>query len=132
MLWLGWERGPFGPPTVQRALRTYAPRFVMPYNSYYIFHIAMWAPYLLRTGERVVVVTTDQRSFREVTRKSELPVVFSQDVTRSAMKAQFPRSVRAAFYVHNGRHSHFLKVPGSDPCLPAPRRQRQRSPPPRR
>ncbi len=112
MMWLGWDRGPFGASTVQRALRTYAPRFVMPYNSYYIFHIAMWAPYLLRTGERVVVVTTDPRSFREVTRKSELPVVFGGDISRSATKALFPRSVRAAFYVHNGRHAHFLKVPG--------------------
>ena len=112
MLGAGWERGPFGRPTVQRALRAYAPRFVMPYNSYYIFHIAMWAPYLLRTGERVVVVTTDSRSFRELTRKSQLPVVFGRDTSRSATKALFPRSVRAAFYVHNGRHSHFLKVPG--------------------
>jgi len=84
----------------------------MPYNSYYIFHIAMWAPFLLRTGERLVVVTTDPRSFREVTRKSQLPVVFGPDASRSATKALFPRSVRAAFYVHNGRHSHFLKVPG--------------------
>ena len=73
----------------------------------------MWAPHSLRTGQGVIVVTTDRALVsRSVTRKSELPVSFGGDISRSATKVLFPRSVRAAIHVHNGRHAHFPYVPG--------------------
>jgi hypothetical protein len=98
---------------VRRALADFGPVFVLPYNGHAGFHIGMWAPYLQRTGKPVVVVTTKPNAFRKVAAMyPRLPIVFAPSGQRSGVRAMFPPSVRAAFYVYNGGNTEFLRVPG--------------------
>lgn len=95
---------------VAAALRAYKPVYAMPYNGVAGFHVVMWSPFLERTGERYVVLTTDDFTFRRIGSRYPMPVVYSSTHARPAIKAMFPRSVKAAFYVHNAGNRAFLKV----------------------
>ena len=97
--------------STSRALRQFAPVYAMPYNGYASFHIGLWLPYLLRTGKPVVVVTTNPVAFERVAEHYAVPVIYTpQAQHRAAIRAMFPPSVRAAFYVHNGGNAEFLKI----------------------
>jgi hypothetical protein len=97
---------------VSQALRDLSPAYALPYNGHAGFHIGMWSPYLERTGKPVIVVTTEPYSYERVAGMyPSLPVIFAPSGDQSAIRAMFPPSVRAAFYVHNGKNAAFVKVP---------------------
>lgn len=95
---------------VAAALRAYEPVYAMPYNGVAGFHVVMWSPFLERTGERYVVLTTDDFTFRRIGSRYSMPVVYSSTHARPAITAMFPPSVKAAFYVHNAGNRAFVKV----------------------
>lgn len=95
---------------VVAALRAYKPVYAMPYNGVAGFHVAMWSPFLERTGERYVVLTTDDFTYRRIGSRYAMPVVYSSSQARPVIKAMFPPSVKAAFYVHNAGNRAFVKV----------------------
>jgi hypothetical protein len=97
---------------VSKALRDLSPVYALPYNGRAGFHIGMWSPYLQRTGKPVIVVTTEEYAFNRVAGMyPALPVIYAPSGARSAVRSMFPPSVRAAFYVHNGKNTEFVKVP---------------------
>jgi hypothetical protein len=98
---------------VSKALRDLNPVYAMPYNGRAGFHIGLWSPYLERTGKPVIVVTTEEYAFNRVGGMyPSLPVIFAPGGDQSAVRALFPPSVLAAFYVHNGKNAGFVKVRG--------------------
>ena len=97
---------------VRRALAALAPVWLMPYNGSATFHVGMWAPYLLRTGRPLLVVTTSPLSFERLAAAYDLPVLHVPAATSESLAQLLPASVRAAFYVYNGWNRVFLRVPG--------------------
>jgi hypothetical protein len=82
----------------------------MPYNGVAAFHIEMWLPYLQRAGRPIVLVTTFPQTFERLARVYEIPLVCSAEPTRQSIAEVLPRTVRAAFYVHNRENREFLSL----------------------
>jgi CDP-Glycerol:Poly(glycerophosphate) glycerophosphotransferase len=91
-------------------LRDFAPVYTMPYDGQSGFHVGLWSPYLERTGNPFTVVTTDANAFTRVPQLYNMPVIFAPTADRRSIRAMLPPSVRAAFYVFNGRNEEFLKI----------------------
>jgi hypothetical protein len=90
--------------------RQFRPVFTMPYDGQTGFHIGLWSPYLERAGHPFAVITTDPKAFRRVAQMYQMPVIFAPNGDQRAIRAMLPPSVRAAFYVFNGRNDKFIKI----------------------
>lgn len=106
---LPWLRYGRVPRAVSQALAALAPVYAMPYNGVAAFHIGMWSPYLARTGRPVVVVTTNPATFARLAKAYPIPILYAPGSSPRAVKAVLPRSLRAAFYVHNGANAPFVR-----------------------
>jgi CDP-Glycerol:Poly(glycerophosphate) glycerophosphotransferase len=91
-------------------LRAYRPALTMPYNGHAGFHIGLWSPYLERTGQPFTVVTTDALAFQRVAAKYTMPVIYARTGDLRAIRAMFPKTVRAALYVYSRNNDDFRKV----------------------
>lgn len=97
--------------TVFGALTSYRPSFVMPYAGTGVFHVAMWEPYLGRSGERHIVVTLHARTLDRLAAATTAPVILLDEHTTEAARTVLPASIKAAFYVHNGKlNDIFLRI----------------------
>jgi hypothetical protein len=95
---------------VLESLRAYRPVFAMPYNGQAGFHIGLWSPYVARTGQPFIVVTTDAIAFRRVSEMYSMPVIYAPTGELRAIRAMLPKTVRAALYVYNGSNHDFLRI----------------------
>lgn len=95
---------------IKQAVLDYAPVIAMPYGGRAIFHTAMWAPYIARSGPRYVVVTWRHETFHKLAGRFDDPIVSPASSRRSDVDDALPPSLRAAFYVQSSRYNRaFLK-----------------------
>jgi CDP-Glycerol:Poly(glycerophosphate) glycerophosphotransferase len=91
-------------------LQAYRPVLTMPYNGQAGFHVGLWSAYVERTGQPFTVVTTDALAFKRVAERYTMPVIYAPTGDLRAIRAMFPKTVRAALYVYNGSNDEFLKL----------------------
>lgn len=96
-----------------RALAQHRPRFLLyfsaPPGSEY--QARMWLPYLERIGEPFVVVLPERHNLAAIAAATTAPVVAYD--TFEALDAVMVPSLRAAFYVNNGRdNAHCVRYAG--------------------
>ena len=86
---------------ITQALTDYAPLVALPYAGRAIFHTAMWAPYVARTGEKYVIVASRHETFHRLAAHSSDPIVAPATTSAADIETAMPRSLRVAFYVQN-------------------------------
>jgi hypothetical protein len=100
--WRTGHRAELAPLT--RALTAHSPRFLLyfsaPPDSEY--QVRMWLPYLERIGEPFVVVLPERHNLPAVAAATTAPVV-AYDTFEALDAVMAVASLRAAFYVNNGR-----------------------------
>lgn len=97
---LQWRRGAL-PKAVRAALIAYKPRFYIYFSGKAagLYQIAMWLPYLERTGERYGIVVRDQPFLEPASRLTESPVIYVRAL--EALEKVMVDSIGAVFYVNN-------------------------------
>jgi hypothetical protein len=92
---------------VRHALEAYAPTIAMGYagRSGGPWQLRMWEPYLLRSGERCVVITLHEKYLHLILEGADLTSPLIQLGSRGArdLDSVLVRSIRAIFYVQNAR-----------------------------
>lgn len=99
--------------SVAAALSDYAPDFLVYYAgpAAGLYQVAMWLPYLRRTGRRHAVVARNAEVLAALAALSDCPVVYAGKV--EALERLIPRSVGAIFYVNNdARNAEGVRLAG--------------------
>ena len=98
---------------LRRGLEAYAPTIAMGFagRAGAPWQLRMWEPYLLRSGERCVVISLHEKYVQMILDGAELSSPFIQlaDAGTRDLDSLFVRSLRAVFYVQNAqRNEQFM------------------------